>query len=166
MSRKLQIAVIGGRDADENILRLAEETGREIARRKAVLVCGGMGGVMEAACRGAKSCGGETVGILPGPHAGDANPFVDVVIPTGMGVARNALVVGASDGAIAVGGRYGTLSEIAFALQKGIPVVSLESWEVDPLVLHAETAREAVDLVLSKIGGRHSASRAGVSTES
>ena len=108
--------------------------GRELAARGAVLVCGGLGGVMEAACRGAKDAGGRTVGILPGTDRAAANPFVDTAIPTGLGEARNALVVRAADALIAVGGGYGTLSEIALALKAGKPVVGLDSWDIEGVV--------------------------------
>jgi uncharacterized protein (TIGR00725 family) len=112
-----------------------------------VLVCGGLGGVMEAACRGAKEGGGTTVGILPGSERSAANEFVDVAIPTGLGEARNALVVRAADALIAVGGGYGTLSEIAFALKAGKPVVGLGSWEIEG-VQRADTPEAAVEAVL------------------
>jgi uncharacterized protein (TIGR00725 family) len=124
------IAVIGGGDAPPEHCHLAEAVGRAIADAGAVLVCGGMGGVMEAACRGARAGEGCTVGILPGRDRADANPFVDVCIPTGMGEGRNVLVVRAADAVVAVGGEYGTLSEIALALQAGIPVVGLGTWEL------------------------------------
>jgi len=150
--RKIQITVVGGRTASAGILKDAEEVGALLARRNAVVVCGGMGGVMEAACRGAKREGGLTVGILPTGDASDANDLVDIVIPTDLGVARNALVVNAGAGVIAVGGQYGTLSEIAFALQRGIPVVSLKSWHVDERVLKADTPEKAVETLFRAIG--------------
>ena len=109
----------------------AAEVGRLLAERGAVLVCGGRGGAMEAACRGAKEAGGLTVGILPGSDRSEANPFVDVVVPTGLGEARNALVVGAADVVIAVGGGYGTLSEVALALKAGKRVIGLGTWEIE-----------------------------------
>jgi uncharacterized protein (TIGR00725 family) len=109
--------------------------GRLLAERGAVLVCGGLGGTMEAACRGAKQAGGTTVGLLPGESRSDANRFVDVAIPTGLGEARNALVVRASDVVVAVGGGYGTLSEIALALRAGKRVVGLGTWEIDGVVV-------------------------------
>jgi uncharacterized protein (TIGR00725 family) len=112
-----------------------------------VLVCGGLGGVMEAACRGARDGGGATLGILPGADRRQANRFVDVAVPTGLGEARNALVVRASDALIAVGGAYGTLSEIAFALKAGKPVVGLGSWEIEG-VQAAPDAPSAVDAAL------------------
>ena len=108
--------------------------GRLLAERGAVLVCGGLGGTMEAACRGAKQAGGTTVGLLPGGSRSEANRFVDVAIPTGLGEARNALVVRAADAVVAVGGGYGTLSEIALALRAGKRVVGLGTWEIDGVV--------------------------------
>ena len=109
----------------------AAEVGRLVAERGAVLVCGGLGGAMEAACRGAKQAGGVTVGILPGSDRSDANPYLDVALPTGLGEARNALVVRAADAVIAIGGGYGTLSEIALALKAGKPVIGLGTWEIE-----------------------------------
>ncbi len=126
----MRIAVIGGGFCDAETAALAEEVGRELARRGAILVCGGLGGVMEAACRGAKSAGGLTVGILPGVSAADANPYVDIPIVTGLGEARNIIVVRSAQAVIAVNGEYGTLSEIAYALKLGIPVVGLRTWQL------------------------------------
>jgi uncharacterized protein (TIGR00725 family) len=112
-----------------------------------VLVTGGLGGVMEAACKGARGAGGTTVGILPGTDRSAANPFVDVAIPTGLGEARNALVVRAADALIAIGGAYGTLSEIAFALKAGKGVVGLGTWDIDGIEA-AESPEAAVETVL------------------
>jgi uncharacterized protein (TIGR00725 family) len=122
--------------------------GRELAARGAVVVCGGLGGVMEAACRGAKEAGGRTVGILPGTDRAAANAFVDVAIPSGLGEARNALVVRAADALIAVGGGYGTLSEIALALKAGKRVVGLDSWDIEGVVA-ASDPQAAVAAVLA-----------------
>jgi uncharacterized protein (TIGR00725 family) len=127
---------------------VARSVGGRLAARGAVLVCGGLGGVMEAACRGAKEAGGTTIGILPGGDRAEANPYVDIAIPTGLGEARNALVVRAADALIAVGGGYGTLSEIAFALKAGKRVVGIGTWDIEG-VLAAAGAEEAVELVLS-----------------
>jgi uncharacterized protein (TIGR00725 family) len=121
-----------------------------LGARGVVLVCGGLGGVMEAACRGAKEAGGLTVGILPGLDRSDANPFVDVVIATGLGEARNALVVNAADAVIAVGGGYGTLTEIGLALRAGKRVVGLETWEVEGVEV-AGSPEAAVETVLSDL---------------
>ena len=128
------VAVVGpGRASDEQG-RIAEEVGRRLGEAGAVLVCGGLGGVMEAACRGARDGGGRTLGILPGSDRAQANPFVDVAVATGLGEARNALVVRAADAVIAVAGEYGTLSEIAFALRTGVPVVGIGTWELDDVI--------------------------------
>lgn len=123
------VAVIGDGSCSAQTARLAEDVGRRLAERGAALVCGGLGGVMEAACRGAKSAGGLTIGILPGRARQDANPYVDIPIVTGMSEARNVIVVGTGQSVIAVSGGYGTLSEIAHALKLGIPVVGLGSWK-------------------------------------
>src|SRR5215203_4638184 len=125
------IAVIGpGRDAGEEALAEAEEAGAAIAAAGATLVCGGLGGVMEAACRGARSRGGFTVGLLPGDDREEANGWVVLALPTGLGEARNALVVRAADAVVAIGGGWGTLSEIALALRRGVPVLGVGTWEL------------------------------------
>jgi len=142
------VAVVGPGEADREETSAAEEVGAELARRGAVVVCGGLGGVMEAACRGAKQAGGTTVGILPALDRRAANPFVDVALPTGLGEARNALVVRAADALVAVGGAYGTLSEIALALKGGKRVVGLHSWRIDG-VEAAGSPAEAVARALS-----------------
>ena len=127
---------------------LAEEVGRLLAERGCTLVCGGRGEVMAAAARGAKSAGGTTIGILPGETRDDANEWIDHVVVTGIGHARNLAVVASGDAVIAVGGRYGTLAEIGFALTLGRRVVVLEpGWEVDG-TLRARTPHDAVDLAL------------------
>ncbi len=153
----IQIGVIGSSSANELEERIAYEVGREIARRGCVLVCGGLGGVMEAACKGAKDEGGITVGIIPSLNKEDANPYVDVIIPTGYGLARNHLVVRASDVLIAVGGYIGTLSEISFALNENKTVIGINSWELDERritkgkYLKAENAHEAVDMAIREV---------------
>jgi uncharacterized protein (TIGR00725 family) len=141
----MQVAVIG--PGDEPTVAAAE-VGRLLAERGAVVVCGGRGGAMEAACRGAKEADGLTVGILPGSDSSDANPFVDVVVPTGLGEARNALVVAAADVVIAIGGGYGTLSEIALALKAGKRVIGLGTWEIEG-VTAADSPEAAVAAALS-----------------
>jgi len=125
------VAVAGPGEASAEERDAAEAVGRELARRGAVLVCGGLGGVMEAACRGAKQAGGTTVGILAGKDRSDANPFVDIAIATGLGQARNAVIVRAADAVVAIGGGYGTLSEIALALRRSKRVVGLGSWDIE-----------------------------------
>lgn len=148
---KLCLGVIGPSQADSQTLALAEQVGAAIAGREAILVCGGLGGVMEAAARGAKSAGGLTVGILPGTDARDANPYIDVPVVTGMGEARNVLVVRSASAVIAIGGAYGTLSEIALALRMGIPVVGLGTWQLQAPdgshapIIAASSAVEAVE---------------------
>jgi len=142
------IGVIGqGRDCSAELLKDAEEVGYLIARRNAILICGGLGGVMEAACRGAKQGGGTTIGVIPSAHKSDANPFVDIPIVTGFGEARNIIIVRTADALIAVGGRYGTLSEIAFSLAFGKPIVGLKTWQNLGEMVHVETPRQAVETV-------------------
>jgi len=143
---QIQVSVVGSGGEHE---QRAEEVGRLLAERGATLVCGGMGEVMAAAARGAKSAGGTTIGILPGERRGDANEWIDHVVVTGIGHARNLAVVASGDAVIAVGGRYGTLAEIGFALTLGRRVVILEpGWDVDG-ALRAQTPQEAVELALS-----------------
>jgi hypothetical protein len=155
MSAQVFVAVIGSASTDPEIAALAEEVGREIGRRGAILVCGGRGGVMEAACRGAKAAGGTTVGILPGTDRREANPYIDIAIVTGMGEARNAIVVRSADAVIAVSGGHGTLSEIGLALKMGRPVVGLRTWvlcregEPDGSILEAGAPAQAVELALA-----------------
>ena len=147
------VAVVGaGGDAAPDVLALAEAVGAELARRGAVVVTGGLHGVMEAACRGAREAGGTTLGILPGADRAAANPFVDVAVATGMGELRNALVVRCADALVALGGEYGTLSEIALALKAGTPVVGIGTWEIDG-VRPAPDAAEAVAAVLGGAAG-------------
>jgi uncharacterized protein (TIGR00725 family) len=146
------VAVAGSAGAPDAELEAAELVGRGLATRGVVLVCGGRGGVMEAACRGAKAGGGMTLGILPGVDRGEANPYVDLAVPTGLGEARNALVVRACDALIAVGGAWGTLSEIALALAAGKRVVGLGTWELGrPGVVAAGSPDEAVALALEEL---------------
>ena len=140
----IQIGVIGAGQCSKEIEQLAEEVGKEIARNKATLVCGGLGGVMEASAKGAKQEGGNTVGILPGVSFEDANPFIDIPIVTGLSHARNVLVVRSSHALIAIEGGYGTLSEIAIALKIGKPVVGLRTWEISEEIITVETPQEAV----------------------
>lgn len=116
------------------MLRIAEDIGRLIARRNAILVCGGLGGVMEAATKGAKDEGGITVGILPQEHKKGANPYIDIPVATGFGEGRNVIIIRTADALIAVGGEYGTLSEIAFALKMGKPVVGINTWDIKGII--------------------------------
>ena len=121
----------------------AEAVGRGLAAAGVTLVCGGLGGVMEAACRGAAANGGLTIGILPGADRAAANEWVKVALPTGLGELRNGLVVRAADAVIAIGGAYGTLSEIALALRTGVPVIGVNTWEIDGIE-HVGSPEEAV----------------------
>ena len=149
------ISVIGGGDhVSPEALQAAEEVGRELARRGVAVVCGGLEGVMAAVCRGAKAEGGVTIGILPGNTPTDANPWVDYPICTGMGYARNVVVVKSGRAVIAVDGAYGTLSEIGHALGDGIPVVGLNTWslardgQTDEAIIQASGPMEAVEKAL------------------
>ena len=145
------ISVIGASEPSPRVEALAEMVGAELAKRGMTVVCGGLGGVMAAACRGAKSAGGATVGILPGDSPSDANPWVDIPICTGLSYARNVIVVKSGRAVIAVGGAYGTLSEIGHALGEGIPVVALETWELarngttDASMIPADGPADAVE---------------------
>lgn len=153
------IAVIGPGDGDEQLTALGEDVGEGLGRGGATLVCGGLGGIMAAACRGAKRAGALTVGILPGAERTDANPWVDVALPTGMGEGRNILVVRAAEAVVAVDGEYGTLSEMALALKIGVPVVGLRPWELSKdgvarrAVTVAEDGAEAAGRALALAGG-------------
>ena len=155
-SRKF-VAVIGGSQASAKETKLAEEVGRQLARTGVVLVCGGLGGIMEAACRGARSQGGITVGILPGEKREAANPYVQIPVVTGMGYARNVAVAKSAQAVIAIGGSYGTLSEIAHALQSDIPVIGLNTWSLsrngqpDKSIIPAKKPTEAVNKALELI---------------
>ncbi len=147
------VGVIGAGKAKPELMFLAEEVGRLLAKEGIIVITGGLGGVMEAACRGAVCEGGITVGILPTLRKEDANPYVKIAIPTGMGEMRNALIVRASDALIAIGGEYGTLSEIALALKVGKPVIGLKTWDI-PGVINASSPADAIELVLcEKIKG-------------
>ncbi len=147
----LQIGVIGAGECSKEAVLLAEEVGKEIAGNGAVLICGGLGGIMEAAARGVRQEGGVTVGILPGFSAEEDNPFIVIPIVTGLSHARNVLVVRSSQALIAIEGGYGTLSEISIALKLGIPVVGLHTWEVSANIIMVDTPKEAVKKALSLI---------------
>ncbi len=157
-ARTRYVAVVGPGRCGAELAQLAEEVGRALARRGATLVCGGLSGAMEAACRGAREEGGLTIGLLPGNDRASANEFVSIALPTGLGEARNALVARAGDAMIAVGGEFGTLSEIALALKLGKRVVGLDTWELSKggnPVAGIEPARDpehAVALALADAG--------------
>ncbi len=141
MQKKI-IAVIGGHSCTPEVERTAQELAKKLAKVVDILVCGGLSGVMEAVCSGFKAGGGLTIGIIPSYNKTDANKFVDIAIPTGLGLARNVLVVKSADVVVALPGRAGTLSEIAYCIQFGIPVVSLGSWDI-PGVIQVKTVQEA-----------------------
>ncbi len=142
------VAVIGGGEADLEVAALAYEVGRELARRGAIVVCGGLGGVMEAAARGVQEGGGVCIGILPNPDRRRANPYLSYTIPTNLGHARNMIIAHAADAVIAVDGSYGTISEAAIALKLGKPVIALMvAWNL-PGLKRAEHPQEAVSLSL------------------
>ncbi len=141
----LMIGVVGSGEEDAILNDYAEEAGGLIAKAGYTLVNGGMGGVMAASAKGARSAGGHVVGLLPGLDTNEANAYTDVVIPTGIGEARNLLIVRAAAVIIAIGGGYGTLSEVALALKLGKPVVGLGTWEVSEEIIEAVSAKEAVE---------------------
>lgn len=143
----MNISVIGAGSPTKDGYRLAENIGRRVAERGAVLICGGLGGIMEAAAKGARSAGGITAGILPGCYAGDANPYITVPIVTGMADARNVIVVRSADIVIAVEGKYGTLSEVAIALKIGKPVIGINTWDCADEVYKAGSVNDVMDMV-------------------
>ena len=155
------IAVIGSSQCSPEEMKVAEAVGRELAKRGVILICGGLGGIMEAACKGAASEGGMTIGILPSDNPHTANPYVKIPIVTGMGYARNVIVAKSAQAVIAINGRYGTLSEIAYALQSGIPIVGLNTWSLslngqpDNSIILAHDPVEAVEkaIAAAKKGG-------------
>lgn len=170
MPRKICISVIGSGNSNgtlsSEIAKIANEVGKEIAVRGAVLICGGLGGVMTEAAKGAKSKGGLTVGIIPGENSDSANPYIDIPIPTGLGFARNVLVAYSGDAIIAVSGRLGTLSEISFALIKRKPVIGICTWDLNQFssrqrfsdeedfghgVIKCKNAKEAVEKAFTLI---------------
>jgi len=149
------IAVIGDSSCSPEEAKLAQSVGELLAQRGVTVVCGGLGGVMEAVCRGAKSKGGLTIGILPGQDSSMANPWVDIPVVTGIGEARNVAVVKSAQAVIAISGGYGTLSEIAYSLQSEIPVIGLNTWSLsrngreDDSIIIVQSATEAVDKAIS-----------------
>lgn len=149
------VAIIGAAICSRAQMEIAEAVGRMLAERGAILVCGGRGGVMEAACRGAQQVGGITIGILPGTDSRDGNPHLSIAIPTGLGHARNALIVQAGKAVIAIGGGYGTLSEISIALKAGRRVIGMDTWHATSSdgeamsITPANTPQEAVVLALA-----------------
>ncbi len=150
---RVRVGVIGGARAKAGPLAQARDVGRLIAGRGAILVCGGLSGVMEAAARGAREAGGLTVGILPGTRPAEANPHIDFALATGLGYSRNALVAMNADVLIAIDGEYGTLSEIAYGRIHGKPVIGLGSWEIEGVVA-ASSPEEAVRLAFEALAAR------------
>ena len=151
--KKPIIGVIGGCSCPAEIAKQAEEVGKGIALGGAILICGGLGGVMESACKGAKSVGGTTIGILPGMDKEDANDYVDIPIATGISIARNIVIINTADVVIAVDGGYGTLSEIAFSFNLQTPVIALHTWHLesagkldDELFFRVTNPKEAIKL--------------------
>jgi len=149
------IAVIGDSSCPPKETKLAETVGEILAQHDAIVICGGLGGVMEAACRGARSRNGLSIGILPGEDSSAANPWVSIPVTTGIGYARNMAVVKSAQAVIAIGGSYGTLSEIAYALKSNIPVIGLNTWTLsqngqrkDPII-RVNNAQEAVNTAIS-----------------
>lgn len=141
--RKKVISVIGGKECTKEVEEIAQNLGKNLAKVVDILICGGLTGVMESVCKGFKMGNGLTIGIIPGYDKKEANPYVDIVIPSGLGLARNVLVVKSADAVIALTGEAGTLSEIAYCLQFNIPVISLNSWDVKG-VIKVNTVDEAI----------------------
>lgn len=144
--RKKVVSVIGGHSCNKEVEQIAQNLGKNLAKVVDILVCGGLSGTMKAVCQGFKAGGGLTIGIIPSYDKNDANPYIDIVIPTGLGLARNVLVIKSADVVVALPGEMGTLSEVAYCLQFGIPVISLNSWDIKS-VIKVETVDEAVDKV-------------------
>lgn len=150
--RKKIVGVIGGHDCKKEVEQLALNLGKKLAKVADILVCGGLSGIMKAVCSGFKVSGGLTIGIIPSYNKNDANDFIDIVIPSGLGFARNVLVVKSADAIVALPGEAGTLSEIAYSLQFGIPVISLKSWDI-PGTIKVNTVDEAAREVKKRLGG-------------
>ena len=147
------VAVVGPSDATSRQERAAEAIGRGLADGGAIVLCGGLGGVMAAACHGAAAAAGMSVGLLPGVDRTTANEWVQIALPTGLGELRNGLVIRAADAVIAVGGAYGTLSEIALALRTDVPVIGLDTWEIEGIE-RVKTPAQAVQRALQRATGR------------
>jgi len=143
ISKQVRVAVFGGRVSSQALLEMAYEVGKLITARDGIVYCGGMGGIMEAVCHGARDAGGLTVGILPTADAESANPYVDIPIVTGIGTARNSIIARSVHGGIAIDGRYGTLSEIAYSLDFQKPLVGIGTWDIEG-VIPVESAEDAV----------------------
>jgi uncharacterized protein (TIGR00725 family) len=149
--KKIYIGVIGAGHCTKKLRDLASEVGKEIASQGAILVCGGLDGIMMGAAQGAKSADGVTIGVLPGTDKRDANEFIDYVVCSGFGEARNLIIIRTADAVIALPGMFGTLSELGFALKMKKPVISLGSWEVSDAIIKAKDAKEAVKLAIQAV---------------
>lgn len=150
-NRKPVIAVVGAGKCSKKLRDAAAEVGRIVAENGGIIVCGGLGGIMEGAARGAKEAGGTTIGIIPTEIKDDANEYIDHIIPSGLGEARNLLVIRTADAVIAFPGKYGTLSEMAFALQSKKPLISVNAWKLGDDIRQVETPAEAAELALQMV---------------
>jgi uncharacterized protein (TIGR00725 family) len=139
------IAVIGAGECSPEIYNLAKEAGSALAEHNYGIVCGGLGGVMQGVCEGAKARGGLTIGILPGNKTADANPYIDVPVVTGMGIGRNIIIIKSAVAVLAISGGYGTLSEVAFALQLKKPVIGLKTWEISNDIIKADSVPDVME---------------------
>jgi hypothetical protein len=148
VERKPMIAVVGAGKCSKKLRDMASQVGKYVAEHGGIIVCGGLGGIMEGAARGAKEAGGVTIGILPTDNKDDANEYIDYVIPTGFGEARNIMVIRAADAVVAFPGKYGTLSEMAFALNADKPVVSVNAWRLSDDLKQVEDPVEAAKLAM------------------
>jgi uncharacterized protein (TIGR00725 family) len=151
LEKKVFFGVIGAGRTSQKIKTLAEEVGKEIAKIGGILVCGGLGGVMEGAAKGAKEAGGITIGILPGEDKTQVNPYIDYPIVTGFGEARNLVVIRTADVVIALPGKYGTLSELSFALKLGKPVVGISTWNISERIKMVKKSKDAVKIALEEL---------------
>lgn len=153
-NRKPVIAVVGANKCSKKLRDMAAEVGRYVAENGGVIVCGGLGGIMEGAARGAREANGVTIGIIPSSDPNDANEYIDFVIPSGMGEARNMLVVRTADVVVAFPGKYGTLSEMALTLQAGKPLISVQAWNLGDDVIQAESPIDAARKAMEMAGGK------------
>ena len=138
------IAVIGAGECDNEVYNQATELGQLLGKSDFNVICGGLGGVMEAVCKGVKSVNGTTIGVLPGNEINEANQYIDFPIATGMGIGRNIIIIRSAKAVIAVNGKYGTLSEIAYALQLNKPVIGLNTWDISENIVKVDSANQAV----------------------
>ena len=148
IDRKPVIAIIGAGKCSKKLCDMAADIGKYVAENGGVVLCGGLGGIMEGAARGAKEAGGTTIGIIPSENKADANRFIDYVIPSGFGEARNVLIIRSADAIVALPGKFGTLSEMAFALISGKPIVSVQAWKLGDEILQVDDHIEAAKLAL------------------